>query len=397
MRPVLRVLPRSGATRRGWTGSRALAAFVGVSFLYFGLRLFLYPPQAYVGFSTDPQIFIWSFAWWPHAILHGENPFFTHAIWAPSGVNLTWTTTVPGSRSLFSPLTLLAGPVVSYNVAAILMPALSAWTAFLLCRYLTSAVWPSLVGGYLFGFSSYVLGQAGGAPAPDARCSCVPLVALVVLRFVERRARRPRARRPARAAARAAQLLFSTEVAFTLTLALAAAARARRSRSSRPPRGRARLAARPLLGSPTRVAAVLTAPFLYFLLTGFQGGVQAARGLPRRPAQLLRPDEARGLGRRLAHRALALLPRQRRRAGRVPRPCRARDRRAVRLAPAANRPRPLPARAARARRAGARSGARSTSTGTGSWRCRGTSSLPARVRQHAAGAAHRSTCRSWPR
>jgi hypothetical protein len=67
---------------------------------------------------------------------------------------------VPGLALLFAPLTLIAGPIASYNVAAILMPALAAWTAFLLCRYLTHAVWPSLVAGYLFGFSLFALHHA---------------------------------------------------------------------------------------------------------------------------------------------------------------------------------------------------------------------------------------------
>ena len=38
------------------------------------------------------------------------------------------------------------------------MPAVSAWAAFLLCRHLAGRFWPSLIGGYLFGFSSYELG-----------------------------------------------------------------------------------------------------------------------------------------------------------------------------------------------------------------------------------------------
>ena len=65
----------------------------------------------------------------------------------------------PGSPLLLAPVTLTAGPVAAYNVAAILMPALAATTAFLLCRHVTRSFWPSLAGGYLFGFSSYVLGH----------------------------------------------------------------------------------------------------------------------------------------------------------------------------------------------------------------------------------------------
>ena len=37
----------------------------------------------------------------------------------------------------FAPLTALAGPLWSYNLLAIAAPALTAWTAYLLCRHLT--------------------------------------------------------------------------------------------------------------------------------------------------------------------------------------------------------------------------------------------------------------------
>ena len=72
-----------------------LLGYVSVSFAYFGWRLLPHPGRPYVGRGLDPQIFIWSFAWWPHAILHWHNPFFTHALWAPSGVELAWPKVTP--------------------------------------------------------------------------------------------------------------------------------------------------------------------------------------------------------------------------------------------------------------------------------------------------------------
>src|SRR5258707_13951371 len=101
--------------RRDSTSGAAFAAYLALSVLYFGVRVLAHPGRNYVGgYSTDPQSFIWSFAWWPHAILHGENPFYTHAVWAPAGFNLTWTASVPGLAIPFAPLTLVAGPIVSY-------------------------------------------------------------------------------------------------------------------------------------------------------------------------------------------------------------------------------------------------------------------------------------------
>ena len=162
----------------------AFAIYLAVSFLAFGLRLLIEPGSQYIGSYDDPQITIWAFAWWPHALLHGQNPFVTHAVWPPVGVNLAWATSVPALSLAFAPLTLIAGAIASYNAAMVLLPALSAWAAFLLCRHLTAKWWPSLVGGYLYGFSSYILGHATGHPQLTA-AFVVPLLALVVLQHLE--------------------------------------------------------------------------------------------------------------------------------------------------------------------------------------------------------------------
>jgi hypothetical protein len=254
--------------RRGWTSGAVLAGYVFVAFVYWGARLLPHPGRAYVGAPTDPQIFIWSLAWWPHAIAHGVNPFYTHSIWAPSGINLAWTTSVPGVALLFAPLTWLFGAVASFNVATVLMPGLAAWTAFLLCRHLTRSLWPSLVGGYLFGFSAYMAGQIGGHLHMDS-VFLLPLVALVVLRFVE-------AKLDGRGLALrlgpllALQLTFSTENAFTFSLALVTAIVLG---FLLVPTARRRLAALVLpVAASYALAAVLAAPLIYYLLSGFNSG-----------------------------------------------------------------------------------------------------------------------------
>jgi hypothetical protein len=113
-------------------------------------------------YSTDPSIYMWAMAWWPQAIEHGLNPLVPHVIWAPSGVNLAWATSVPSAALLAYPISATAGPVAAYNVLMLAAPVLAGYGAYRLCRYLTGAFWPSLVGGYVFGFSSYMLGHLLG-------------------------------------------------------------------------------------------------------------------------------------------------------------------------------------------------------------------------------------------
>jgi len=271
----------------------AFCCYALVSFLHLGLPALVQSGNRYVGYGYDPQIFIWSFAWWPHAVLDGQNPIVTHAVWAPVGLNLTWTTTVPGIALLFAPLTFLAGPTVSYDVAAVLVTALAAWTAYLLCRYLTRAFWPSLFGGYVFGFSSYVLAQDGRGHLHLSAVFLVPLVPLAVLRFLDGRSSRRRLAVEL-GVLYAFQLLFSTEVAFTLAVALAVGlVVAYALVPSR--RERLRAAALPVAGAVV-VTAVLTAPFLYYLATGFQSQLTNADAFVADLANYVVPTRITAIG-----------------------------------------------------------------------------------------------------
>jgi hypothetical protein len=263
--------PGIAATARRHAGVGALLVYCLLAFLYFGLRLLVEPGSHYVGVFADPQIPIWSFAWWPYAIGHGENPFVTHVVWAPVGVDLAWVNTLPPVAIVLAPLTLLAGPVVTYNVAAIALPALAAWCAYLLCQHLTRSFWASLVGGYLFGFSSYVIGHVVGQPQLTAVFT-LPLLALVVLKGLEG-GLGSRALAASIAGIVALQVYLSMELAFTMTLALVGALALGYAvgRGARP-----RIAALlPRLAAGYLLAAVLSAPMLYYALTavriaGFQ-------------------------------------------------------------------------------------------------------------------------------
>jgi hypothetical protein len=246
-----------------------LSVYAALSFVYFGWRLLPHFGRLAVGQSGDYQIFVWSFAWWPHAIATWTNPFVTHVVYAPSGINLTWTASSPGLALAFSPLTVLLGPTAAYNVAALLLPALAAWTAYLLCRRLTGSVWASLVGGYLFGFSSPMLGQLLAGHLHVTGVFLLPLVALVVVRYVE-------GELDGRGLAwrlgllLAAQLWISTEFAFatTLMLALGLLVGFWVFRDARP---RLRAALAPICGGYF-VGGILAAPFLGYALLGFHPG-----------------------------------------------------------------------------------------------------------------------------
>jgi hypothetical protein len=107
---------------------------------------------------------MWSLAWWPYAIAHGLNPFVSHVIFPPGGLNLTAVASIPTASLLMTPFTLAFGPLVSYNLMALLAPPLASFTAYHLAVRVTGRQLPSIAGGYLFGFSAYTLSQLTNHP-----------------------------------------------------------------------------------------------------------------------------------------------------------------------------------------------------------------------------------------
>jgi hypothetical protein len=111
------------------------------------------PQLAQGGF--DPNFYVWALHWWPYAVGHGLNPLFSDRIGAPAGYDLAWVTTVAPLALLMTPVTLTAGPIVSFNLLVAAAVPLSGWAAFALCRRLTGKFWASLAAGAAFGFSAF--------------------------------------------------------------------------------------------------------------------------------------------------------------------------------------------------------------------------------------------------
>jgi len=203
----------------------ALTLFVVLALVYIGRWALPSPAGGTIGAGPDVQVFLWGLRWWPFALSHGLDPLVSHVVWAPYGSNVLWTTTVPLLSLLAAPVTLTLGPAVAWNLLCVLAPALSAWGAYLLCRELTGRWLPSLLGGALFGFSSYELAQ-GMAHLQMTMTVCVPLSAWVLVRHMHGRiGTRGLAIRVTALAV--AQFLISPEILATLVLsgvvALAAA------------------------------------------------------------------------------------------------------------------------------------------------------------------------------
>jgi len=155
--------PLADPSRNWSTGLIALGIYQIIAILFFGIPVLGHPREVYVGSaSTDPSVFMWLLVWWPYAITHHVNPFITRLIWVPGGANVTWTHFIFAPSIVAWPLTRAFGPVVAWNILCLLALALDAWSGFLLCRRLCHSFLAALLGGYLFGFSPYVLGHMLG-------------------------------------------------------------------------------------------------------------------------------------------------------------------------------------------------------------------------------------------
>jgi hypothetical protein len=131
--------------------------------------------------SMDPNFYVWSLRWWPYAIGHALNPFFTNQIEAPAGHSLAWVTTAPPVVLLAVPLTLIAGPIVALNVLTAIALPVSAWAAFVLCRRLTGQFWPALVGGAVFGFSAYEVNHGAAGQLNLTYSLLLPILAYLII------------------------------------------------------------------------------------------------------------------------------------------------------------------------------------------------------------------------
>ena len=178
------------------TPSRSHLAIPIALLLYLVLSLLLTadtwasPATRWIGGCCDQQQTMWFLRWVPTAIERGLDPFVTHQMNAPTGVNLMWNAWAPLIGLALAPVTVALGPVVAYDVAIVGAIVLSALACFVaLRRYATGLAGP-LMGGAVYGFSPYVVSQA----ALHLNLAAVwmpPLVLLVLDELLIRRRHSP--------------------------------------------------------------------------------------------------------------------------------------------------------------------------------------------------------------
>ena len=109
--------------------------------------------------TLDQSSYVWDFWWVTHQVTHLGNPWFTPQLAAPAGVQLGFDTLMPLPGVLMTPVTLLFGPSVSYNLLTIVVPGLACYAAYRAARLWLSTATGAIAAGALYGLATTLVWQ----------------------------------------------------------------------------------------------------------------------------------------------------------------------------------------------------------------------------------------------
>jgi hypothetical protein len=222
----------------------------------------------------DHTQFEWMLAHGARLFVHPENPFFSHSMNVPDGVNLMANTSALGLVLPLAPVTLIWGPAVAFAVMLTLALWLTAAAWYhVFSRHLVRSRFAAFVGGLVCGFAPALVAHASGQPNLVAQFA-IPFIVLTVLRLPER----PVARGILLGLLVTYQVFVNEEVLFFFTQGIAVFVLLCALFDP----SRARRAARPFLVG-LGVAALTALPLLAYPLYWQFLGPQRYHGLPFPP------------------------------------------------------------------------------------------------------------------
>src|ERR1039457_1013864 len=116
----------------------APSVIVIVGYLLIGMVAFwpVFPGISHRLFSVEADYAqsVWFLAWVPHALAHGLDPFFSNAIFVPTGANLAQNPASPLLGLVTAPFAMVLSPVVRANLLMVLGMPVSATAAFVVLR-----------------------------------------------------------------------------------------------------------------------------------------------------------------------------------------------------------------------------------------------------------------------
>jgi len=173
--------PRRAARARGWGREVAvLAAYIAA-----GVAVTWPRAQYLTGrlpMNADQAEYVWNMWWVAHQLVHLGNPFYTHALADPVGVQLGFDTLTPLLGLVMAPVTLAFGPSASYNLAAILIPGCASYAMWRAAKLWLPTLGAVAAGGF-FGLSATLTFQDWEHQHTAAGCVFLPMALETAVRL----------------------------------------------------------------------------------------------------------------------------------------------------------------------------------------------------------------------
>jgi hypothetical protein len=178
--------PAGPAPGRWWRRPRLREAVIIVAFLAAGVAA-TWPRAMFLTGTLpagdDQAEYVWNMWWIAHQITHLGNPWFTSYLAAPLGDRLGFDTLTPLLGAVMTPVTLLLGPSVSYDLLVILAPGLAGYAMYRLARLWLPGLAGPLAAGAFFGLSGMVTFQAWAHIHTAAGIVLLPLTVEAAVRL----------------------------------------------------------------------------------------------------------------------------------------------------------------------------------------------------------------------
>lgn len=143
--------------------------------------------------SDDVASYVWGLWWVAHQVSHLGNPWFTSHLAAPVGTQLGFDTLMPLLGVIMAPVTLTAGPAVSFTLISMAVPGLAGYAMYRAARLWLPGLAGPLAAGAFFGLSAMLTFQDWSRLHVAAGMIFLPLTLAAAVRL----RRQPTARRGA--------------------------------------------------------------------------------------------------------------------------------------------------------------------------------------------------------
>ena len=133
--------------------------------------------------SGDVSSYVWGLWWVAHQVSHLANPWFTSHLAAPVGTQLGFDTLMPLLGVIMAPVTLTAGPVVSYALLTLVLPGLACYAMYRAARLWLPGLAGPVAAGACYGLSAMVTFQDASRLHVAAGMVLLPLTLAAAVRL----------------------------------------------------------------------------------------------------------------------------------------------------------------------------------------------------------------------